>query len=248
MKKTLILVVSLITFSTIKGQDLIVLKDANEISVKVQTITPKSVYYKRWSNIEGPTYEIPKSNIFFIKYQNGEKDIMNTNLSPTEDSKKKSFIQFAGYVNGGAVFDEIGAGATFDFTLGVNLYDYVYAGVELGFYSIFEKYPITHNDGFIEEKTVFGGYIPMGINIKAYILKDKPAIPFFNCTIGGFWGVAGVLKSISGFHCQVGFGIDINGCSINIGYSPLVVTSAFDIDLPIHLAAHCGYVKLGVPF
>ena len=75
MKKALILVVSVLIVSTVKAQDLIVLKNAEEILAKVTTITTDTITYKKWSNLEGPSYTTPKSAIFYIKYQNGEKDI-----------------------------------------------------------------------------------------------------------------------------------------------------------------------------
>ena len=58
------------------AQDVIVLKNANEIEAKVSAISPDAVTYKRWNNIDGPTYTIPKSEIFYIKYQNGEKEVV----------------------------------------------------------------------------------------------------------------------------------------------------------------------------
>ena len=58
------------------AQDIIVLNNADEIQAKVTAIDQQSVTYKKWSNLEGPTYTMPKSEIFYIKYANGEKDIM----------------------------------------------------------------------------------------------------------------------------------------------------------------------------
>ena len=64
-----------------QAQDVIVLKNANEIEAKVSAISPDAVTYKRWSNIDGPTYTIPKSDILYIKYQNGEKEIIQVQAS-----------------------------------------------------------------------------------------------------------------------------------------------------------------------
>ena len=75
MKKVLILVTSILIVSAAKAQDLIVMKNAEEVLAKVTVITTDSVSYKKWSNLEGPSYTISKSNIFYIKYQNGEKDV-----------------------------------------------------------------------------------------------------------------------------------------------------------------------------
>ena len=64
-----------------QAQDVIVLKNANEIEAKVSAISPDAVTYKRWRNIDGPTYTMPKSDILYIKYQNGEKDIIQMQVT-----------------------------------------------------------------------------------------------------------------------------------------------------------------------
>ena len=76
MKKFTLLVAMIATAFAVKAQDLIVLRNATEIQAKVVEISPKSVTYKRWSNPDGPTYTISKSEVFYIKYKNGEKDVL----------------------------------------------------------------------------------------------------------------------------------------------------------------------------
>ena len=248
MKKLLLLALSIFAFLSIKAQDLVVLKNADEIQVKVLKISPESVQYKQWSNLDGPIYEINKSDIFYIKYQNGEKEIINDIITQEKSAKSKTgnkpFVKFRGYTYGGVVFDSSSAGPTFDITLGINIDNYMYIGIETGVYSNFENY--TTIDGF--NKMFFGVYIPLGGNIKVYCIKDKPIIPFINCSLSGFWGIAGAFKNsrISGFCSQVGLGIDTKDCSFTIGYSPLVATSILGI--PLNITAHCGYAKIGVRF
>ena len=81
MKKSILLLLCGMVFSIAQAQDVIVLKNANEIEAKVSAISPDAVTYKRWSNIDGPTYTIPKSDILYIKYQNGEKEIIQVQAS-----------------------------------------------------------------------------------------------------------------------------------------------------------------------
>lgn len=57
------------------SQDVIFLSNGNEIEVKIIKIGDTEIEYKKWSNQDGPTYIEKTSNIFMIKYQNGEKDI-----------------------------------------------------------------------------------------------------------------------------------------------------------------------------
>ena len=90
MKKILLLVAFVVAFGTAKAQDVIVLRNAEEIEAKVEAITPNQVTYKRWNNLEGPTYTINKTQVFYIKYKNGEKDVItsaNSSATPITFSK-----------------------------------------------------------------------------------------------------------------------------------------------------------------
>lgn len=249
MRKNIFFIVCVMINLSAKAQDLIVLKEANEIVAKVLKISSEVVEYKRWDNLDGPIYEISKHDIFYIKYQNGNKDIMSNNflkeepcIEPKENIINKKAIIFQCYTYGGVVFDGSSAGPTFDITCGVNIYDYLYIGPEIGFYTNFEKYRLDDIDHM-----AFGAYIPFGGNIKVFFLNDFAIIPFFNCSLAGFWGVAGILKNnISGFCGQIGFGIDLQDCSFSVGYAPLVAMNMLGISARIPI--HCGYVKLGVRF
>lgn len=57
------------------AQDVIFKQDGNEIQCKLIEVGPQSVKYKRWTNLNGPTYIEERDNIFMIKYENGEKDV-----------------------------------------------------------------------------------------------------------------------------------------------------------------------------
>ncbi len=59
------------------SQDIITLKNGEEIISKVLNIGPNDVTFKKFDNLNGPSYTILKTNIFFIKYENGIKDIFN---------------------------------------------------------------------------------------------------------------------------------------------------------------------------
>ena len=59
---------------TATAQDIIVLQDGDLKQVKVIEVGENDVKYKKWENIDGPTYTISISNILSINYQNGSKD------------------------------------------------------------------------------------------------------------------------------------------------------------------------------
>ncbi|WMX15636.1 hypothetical protein [Aureispira sp. CCB-E] len=77
MKILILFIATLINFNLI-AQDNIIKIDGSEIKVKVTEVQLDFIKYKRFDNINGPTYSIPKSNIFMIQYENGTKDLFNT--------------------------------------------------------------------------------------------------------------------------------------------------------------------------
>jgi len=75
MKKLLLSISFLAATLLSVAQDVIVTKSADEIQSKVLKVSDNEVEYKKWSNPEGPTYVMKVSDVFMIKYQNGEKDV-----------------------------------------------------------------------------------------------------------------------------------------------------------------------------
>ena len=59
------------------AQDIITLRNGNEITAQVLEVNINDVRYKKFSNLEGPTYTEAKRNIQMIEYANGEKDVFN---------------------------------------------------------------------------------------------------------------------------------------------------------------------------
>lgn len=58
----------------VSAQDLIVKIDATQIKSKVLEIAPDAVKFKKFSNLEGPVYILPVSEIDYIVFANGEKE------------------------------------------------------------------------------------------------------------------------------------------------------------------------------
>lgn len=64
-----------LSINTLWSQDIIVCKNGDEILSKILKISKSEVEYKKWSNQDGPIFILDKSDVFMIKYQNGEKDV-----------------------------------------------------------------------------------------------------------------------------------------------------------------------------
>lgn len=95
---TIIFCVSL--FNNLNAQDLITLKTGEEVKSKVLEVGSTEVKYKKFENIQGPTYTILKSDIFMIKYENGVKEVINSvenrgngNQENTTKSEVKKDVQ-----------------------------------------------------------------------------------------------------------------------------------------------------------
>lgn len=82
MKNSRIILLAIIQIcltGTVLSQDVILKKDNTTVLSKVIEVTSTEIKYKKWSNQEGPTYSISRSEVVSINYQNGEVDRINNN-------------------------------------------------------------------------------------------------------------------------------------------------------------------------
>jgi len=80
MKNSRIILLAIIQIcltETVLSQDVILKKDNTTVVSKVIEVTSTEIKYKKWSNQEGPTYSISRSEVVSINYQNGEVDRFN---------------------------------------------------------------------------------------------------------------------------------------------------------------------------
>ena len=68
----------------LSAQDIIVKRNGDELQCRILEVSKNEVMYKRWTNQDGPAFSEKKSNIFMIKYENGEKDMI-AHSSPTSE-------------------------------------------------------------------------------------------------------------------------------------------------------------------
>lgn len=78
IKTMLGLAILLTATQAVKAQDIITLKNGDDVKAKVIDIGTNEIKYKKWDNPDGPAYTLTKGEIFMIKYQNGTKDVFNT--------------------------------------------------------------------------------------------------------------------------------------------------------------------------
>ena len=68
----------------VTAQDIITLKNGEEIQALVQEIGDVDVKYKKIDNPNGPNYTLKKSEIFTIRYANGSRDVFVEETKPVE--------------------------------------------------------------------------------------------------------------------------------------------------------------------
>ena len=89
VKKMLLLFAAFcISAASIFAQDIITLKNGEDIQSLVQEIGDVDVKYKKYENPDGPNYTLKKAEIFMIRYANGSRDVFvdNTAETPTTTS------------------------------------------------------------------------------------------------------------------------------------------------------------------
>lgn len=94
----LIIFFAFLSFS--HAQDTIFMQDGEEIEAKVTEVLELKIKYKKYSNLNGPTYYLDKSEVFIIKYENGEKDIFKEERPVIEEAEtlKKLMVTRQGLI------------------------------------------------------------------------------------------------------------------------------------------------------
>ena len=70
MNKYLLTIGVLCAINVSKAQDVIVKKDGSTVMSKVLEVNQDDIKYKKYSNLDGPTYTIYKKEIASINYEN----------------------------------------------------------------------------------------------------------------------------------------------------------------------------------
>ena len=96
--KQLLVMLLLLCSASVSAQDVIVKKDGSTILSKVIEIGTSEIKYKKYSNQNGPTYTITKSEIQAINYENGEKETF-TDVAPTQPQQPQQNFNYNNYAS-----------------------------------------------------------------------------------------------------------------------------------------------------
>ena len=81
------------------AQDKIHKSDKTVIEAKVVEISDADIKYKKFSNLSGPSYIIPKKEVSMILYENGEKEVFPPGSSSSKQSASTQSVSDGGSLN-----------------------------------------------------------------------------------------------------------------------------------------------------
>lgn len=99
MKKLYLIAVTLLMGAgTVFAQDTIVLRNGDELRVKVKEVSDTELKYQMWNNQDGPMYTKKVTDIFMVKYKGGHREVYgNTQQTPSAVAPRHNgYKQFGG--------------------------------------------------------------------------------------------------------------------------------------------------------
>ena len=263
MKKLLLILVATmgVSLSAI-AQDVIVLINAEEVQAKVKSIGLQEVVYLKWNNLDGPTYTLPKSEIFFIKYANGQKETFTNQVQiqdislPTKCNVVKedfSKAKFQGYTLLGADFNNILGGPSIDVSFGSLMSKYLYLGGGVGFHNLIGEYVALAeymNEIYYTQAAEWMYSIYITTDLKLYTPNIGNFYPRFDISLGVAYGGlkrAYILEenirqeryNMLGFYMSAGAGFDYRRLSFGVGFQMPILKGRV---IPL------GYARIGLRF
>ena len=95
MKRTLLsLLTILFTITSLQAQDIITKRTGEKVEAKVLEISTTDIKYKRYSNLEGPSYIVPKAEVMLIQYENKTTEVFELPESGpvTASTQKDAYV------------------------------------------------------------------------------------------------------------------------------------------------------------
>lgn len=95
MKKLYLIAVTLLMGAgTVFAQDTIVLRNGDELRVKVKEVSDTELKYQMWNNQDGPMYTKKVTDIFMVKYKGGHREVYgNTQPQTTGTATAQQQVQ-----------------------------------------------------------------------------------------------------------------------------------------------------------
>ena len=234
--KKFLFVLAISGFNNISfAQDVIMLKNGDEINAKVIEIGISEIKYKKFEAQGDTLVVIPKTNVFMIKYENGTKDVINKISKPKSSSQKKSNDALSSGVLYGGVSSPVGDFGSSDVKIG-------FAGGVEGLISVdksvFFNFDIGYTYSPISNYTKYNtisGLIGMRVQ------GVSPRAKMYVFIKGGAAQTFGGNNSGAGIAYSPGFGVIINE-NFNIGAKYLYAKRSFSRNGVMVVQLVIGYV------
>jgi len=72
--------------------DNLILRDGNEILVKIIEIAPDLIKYKRCKKEDGPLISVSKEDVFMIKYNDGTKELIKLSKKENKNVSDEKYL------------------------------------------------------------------------------------------------------------------------------------------------------------
>ena len=97
IKHAVFAIITMFLIFNVNAQDKIILKTGSDIEAKVLEIDKNTVRYKKFNNLEGPTFVTDRNEIHMITFENGENEIFDDgskqpdNNDPSPNNSVRTF-------------------------------------------------------------------------------------------------------------------------------------------------------------
>ena len=251
MKKIIYTLIAIVAGSLVSyAQDIIVMRNADEIQAKVQTIGYKDITYKKWDFQDGPSYQIAQSDVLYIKYEHGRKELFyNRQKSESTDNNDQPIVinkynnrpLFNMYIEGGELFSTLEAGPHVHFTFGARCSDIFYLGLTGGIEALF----MTDGSDDFDVASV-----PIMVNARSFIPVNNKIFPFLELSIGpdfitdfvpGYYyqGLYYQNQVLTALRFRAGVGLEYKRFTFGIGPDMFYLSRTNN-------SIMMGYIKIGV--
>jgi hypothetical protein len=117
MKKTFLSLFVLLFVLTLGSysQDILYKADGTKEQVKITLVSEKEIQYKKFNNLDGPVFSVPKRDIMMITYENGDFEMMKSAANDKKSAKTELAENFAKNLIAFHLFDVIYYDFTFSY-------------------------------------------------------------------------------------------------------------------------------------
>ena len=169
--------------------DNLILRDGNEILVKIIEITPDLIKYKRCKKEDGPLISVSKEDVFMIKYNDGTKELIELSKDNSRDRNirthtKKDRKGYIGITYGISypIGDYVSTFKVYDDAILTN------RGVSIGLVNFYYKF--NKNIGIAANWYGIANPTEIQPNMTSDFRMDYPSVSFD--IISGVWAVGGL--------------------------------------------------------